>query len=376
MMTDDDQKVAKVAQIFYCVKCDYKCIKKSNFEKHLTTVKHKKQLHDDQIMTNDDQKVAKVAQLLFTCECGKKYKYKQGLSVHKKNCKFFLVEQSDNSNNQLTISNDVVLKLLNDNQELKNIIVQQQTQISELIPKVGNNNNNTINNNQKFNINVFLNEKCKDAINMSDFVKSLHVTLEQLDFTKQNGLADGISKTIIDNMNKLSIYERPMHCTDIKRETLYIKEYDEWTKDNNKEKIKHAIKKTSSKNYNALNNWKDENPDFSDNENKSEFFSKTISTIGKPTDIIDDKIIIIIEKKFQQGGGSVVEKLQTPVNKIRNLKRRYPTYKIHYIYWLSEWFQTNTQAELLDLTEDYIPYFIGISENIKIQVISQIINCK
>jgi len=291
MMTDDDQKVAKVAQIFYCVKCDYKCIKKSNFEKHLTTVKHKKQLHDDQIMTNDDQKVAKVAQPLFTCECGKKYKYKQGLSVHKKNCKFFLVEQSDNSNNQLTISNDVVLKLLNDNQELKNIIVQQQTQISELIPKVGNNNNNTINNNQKFNINVFLNEKCKDAINMSDFVKSLHVTLEQLDFTKQNGLADGISKTIIDNMNKLSIYERPMHCTDIKRETLYIKEYDEWTKDNNKEKIKQAIKKTSSKNYNALNNWKDDNPDFSDNENKSEFFSKTISTIGKSTDIIDDKII-------------------------------------------------------------------------------------
>ena len=291
MMTNDDQKVAKVAQIMYCNLCDYKCIKKSNFVKHLTTEKHKKRLLDDQIMTNDDQKVAKVAQPLFTCECGKKYKYKQGLSVHKKNCKFFLDEQSDNSNNKLTLSNDVVLKLLNDNQELKNIIVQQQTQISELIPKVGNNNNNTINNNQKFNINVFLNEQCKDAINMSDFVKSLQVTLEQLDFTKQNGLADGLSKTIIDNMNKLSIYERPMHCTDIKRETLYIKEYDEWTKDNNKEKIKHAIKKTSSKNYNALNNWKDDNPDFSDNENKSEFFSKTISTIGKSTDIIDDKII-------------------------------------------------------------------------------------
>jgi hypothetical protein len=91
---------------------------------------------------------------------------------------------------------------------------------------------------------------------------------------------------------------------------------------------------------------------------------------------LHDKIIIIIEKKFQQGGGSVVEKLQTPVNKIRNLKRRYPTYKIHYIYWLSKWFQRNAQAELLDLTEDSIPYFIGISENIKIQVISQIINCK
>jgi hypothetical protein len=293
-MTDDDQKVAKVAQLFYCVKCDYKCIKKSNFEKHLTTVKHKKQLLDDQIMTNDDQKVAKVAQPLFTCECGKKYKYKQGLSVHKKNCNFIFDKQSDNSNNQLPISNDVVLKLLNDNQELKNIIVQQQNQISELIPKVGNNNNNnnnTINNNQKFNINVFLNEKCKDAINLSDFVKSLHVTLEQLDFTKQNGLADGISKTIIDNMNKLSIYERPMHCTDVKRETLYIKDNDSWLKDDNKEVIKDVIKDASIKNYNALNNWKEENPNFSDDEKKSEFFSKTISTIGKSTDIIDDKII-------------------------------------------------------------------------------------
>ena len=290
MMTDDDQKVAKVAHLFYCVKCDYKCIKKSNFEKHLTTVKHKKQLLDDQIMTNDDQKVAKVAQHLFTCECGKKYKYKQGLSVHKKNCNFIFDKQSDNSNNQLPISNDIVLKLLNDNQELKNIIVQQQNQISELIPKLGN-NNNTINNNQKFNINVFLNEKCKDAINLSDFVKSLHVTLEQLDFTKQNGLADGISKTIIDNMNKLSIYERPMHCTDVKRETLYIKDNDSWLKDDNKEVIKDVIKDASIKNYNALNNWKEENPNFSDDEKKSEFFSKTISTIGKPTDIIDDKII-------------------------------------------------------------------------------------
>ena len=261
MMTDDDQKVAKVAQKFYCILCDYNCIKKSNFDKHLTTEKHKKRLLDDQIMTNDDQKVAKVAQPLYTCECGRKYKYKQGLSVHKKKCNFILDEHSDTSNNQLTLSNDVVLKLLNDNQELKNIIFKQQEQISELIPKVGN-TNNTINNNQKFNINVFLNEQCKDAINLSDFIKSLHVTLEQLDFTNKNGLADGISKTIIDNMSKLSIYERPMHCTDVKRETLYIKENNAWSKDVAKEKVKSVIKKTSSKNYNALMDWKTLNPDF------------------------------------------------------------------------------------------------------------------
>jgi hypothetical protein len=290
MMTNDDQKVAKVAQKFYCILCDYNCIKKSNFDKHLTTEKHKKRLLDDQIMTNDDQKVAKVAQPLYTCECGRKYKYKQGLSVHKKKCNFILDEHSDTSNNQLTLSNDVVLKLLNDNQELKNIIFKQQEQISELIPKVGN-TNNTINNNQKFNINVFLNEQCKDAINLSDFIKSLHVTLEQLDFTNKNGLADGISKTIIDNMSKLSIYERPMHCTDVKRETLYIKENNAWSKDVAKEKVKSVIKKTSSKNYNALMDWKILNPDFMKSEDKTDYFTKTISTIGKSTDSIDEKVI-------------------------------------------------------------------------------------
>ena len=290
MMTNDDSKWAKKGQYFYCKLCDYKCFKKYHYERHLTTEKHKKYQNDDQIMTNDDQNGQKGQTNLFTCECGKKYKYKQGLSVHKKKCTFILGEFSDISNNQLPISNDVIMKLLNDNQELKNIIVQQQNQISELIPKVGN-TNNTINNNQKFNINVFLNEQCKDAINLSDFIKSLHVTLEQLDFTKQNGLADGISKTIIDNMSKLSIYERPMHCTDTKRETLYIKEDNEWSKDKAKEKVKNVIKKTSSKNYNALMNWKTLNPDYMNNEDKTDYFTKTISTIGKTTDSIDDKVI-------------------------------------------------------------------------------------
>jgi len=274
---------------YYCKYCNHLTSHKSKFDRHLLTAKHIKNVNGNVLETHMSKKDINT----FTCKkCNKEFLSRSGLWKHNKNCKVELLEVSnDNSNNQLPISNDVIMKLLNDNQELKNIIVEQQNQISELIPKVGNNNNNTINNNQKFNINVFLNEQCKDAINLSDFVKSLQVTLEQLDYTNKNGLADGLSKTIIDNMNKLSIYERPMHCTDIKRETLYIKEDDEWTKDNNKEKIKHAIKKTSSKNYNALNNWKDDNPYFSDDEKKSEFFSKTISTIGKSTTIIDEKVI-------------------------------------------------------------------------------------
>ena len=117
------------------------------------------------------------------------------------------------------------------------------------------------------------------------------ITFEQLDFTNKNGLADGLSKSIIENMNKLSIYQRPMHCTDIKRETLYIKDEDNWSKDKSKEKIKGAIKKASSKNFNALMDWKMSNPDYMNSEDKTDYFTKTISTIGKPSSSIDEKVI-------------------------------------------------------------------------------------
>jgi hypothetical protein len=177
--------------------------------------------------------------------------------------------------------------------ELKDIICQQQKQISELIPNIGSNNNNNNNNtyNQKFNIHLFLNEKCKDAINMSDFIKSIEVSLQQLEFTRKNGVVDGISNAIVENMNKLSLYERPMHCTDIKRETLYIKDDDNWKKEENKEKLKAVIEKASNKNFNALNEWKNNNPDISNNESKQEYFTQVISEIGKTNENINDKII-------------------------------------------------------------------------------------
>ena len=293
----DNKKVQKSSNKFFCEKCNYFTSRSSQYERHLLTTKHKKIINDNKNVPNNEY---------YSCEkCNKSYLYLSGLSRHKKKCSFIelnnnensiiTLEKKDISNNQLILSNDLIIKLINDNNELKNVIVDQQAQlgkqqeqISELIPKVGNNNNTQ---NNKFNINVFLNEKCKDAINMTDFVKSIQVSIEQLDFTKQNGLANGLSKTIMDNMNKLSVFERPMHSTDVKRETLYIKDEDEWAKDNNKEKIKKAIKKASGKNYNALQDWKTENPDFLINDSKTDYFTKTITTIGKPTETIDTKVI-------------------------------------------------------------------------------------
>jgi uncharacterized coiled-coil protein SlyX len=278
---------------YFCKNCNFKTSHKSKYDRHLDTRKHK-------LLTCSEEKGTKP---LIVCDCGKNYKYRQSLSMHKKKCTFIKNSENSENNENIINSNQELIKSEVESisesiiiKELKDIILQQQNQInkqqeqiSELIPKIGNNNTNIQNN--KFNINVFLNEQCKDAINISDFIKSIKITFEQLDFTNKKGLADGLSKSIIDNMNKLSIYQRPMHCTDVKRETLYIKDEDSWSKDKSKEKIKGAIKKASSKNFNALMDWKMSNPDYMNSEDKTDYFTKTISTIGKPSSSIDEKVI-------------------------------------------------------------------------------------
>ena len=291
MVTIDNLKMQKNANIYECKVCDFIAFNKYNYNKHLSTIKHKNNENDN----NDNKKVVKNVKNevnVFVCEhCNKSYTYKSGLSRHKKTCKFIIENSNDIScNNGSVINGNMIIK------ELKDIICQQQKQISELIPNIGSNNNNNNNNNnntynQKFNIHLFLNEKCKDAINMSDFIKSIEVSLQQLEFTRKNGVVDGISNAIVENMNKLSLYERPMHCTDIKRETLYIKDDDNWKKEENKDKLKNVIEKASDKNFNALNEWKNKNPDISNNESKQEYFTQVISQIGKTNENINDKII-------------------------------------------------------------------------------------
>ena len=126
---------------------------------------------------------------------------------------------------------------------------------------------------------------------MNEFVKSLEISIDQLDFTKSKGLVSGLSNAILENMNKLDVYKRPLHCSDLKRETIYIKDDNIWEKDNSREKIKNAIKDVSNKQYQALQKWIEENPDYKDDERKQEYFAKTISVIGKDDENNDEKII-------------------------------------------------------------------------------------
>ena len=288
------QKSAKIRLEFVCVNCNYVTSDKKDYNKHIGTAKHKNNTTVDITVTNLGKKSENVIE--FKCYCEKKYKSRQGLYAHKKKCKALQNEaQVDSSNSQITLANeltnDLIIKLLNDNKEMREIIIKQQDQISELLPKIGNNFITNNNNNNKFNIQVFLNERCKDAINMSDFIKSIQVSLQQLDYTKQNGIVNGLSNVIIENMSKLGLYQRPIHCTDLKRESLYIKDDDNWEKDVNKEKIRKAIKDVSTKQFYALSKWTKENPDFQNNEHKQNYYTHTLVAIGNSKEHNEEKII-------------------------------------------------------------------------------------
>ena len=276
----DTQILPQKPQNFICVNCDFVSCNKKDYVRHLSTLKHKNRQND----TNRIQKNPKKPQTSYECaNCNKAYKYPSGLYRHKKKCADH--ENSASLNYQLSLSKELILEVVKQQQ---NQIKELTNTIKELIPKVGNNITTT---NQKFNIQVFLNEKCKDAINMSDFIKSIEVSLQQLDYTKHNGLVNGLSNVIIENMNKLGLYQRPIHCTDIKRESLYIKDDDNWEKDTNKEKIKRVIKNVSTKQFYALSKWTKENPDFQNNENKQNYYTHTLVAIANNKQHNDDKII-------------------------------------------------------------------------------------
>ena len=270
----------KIPDKFICEKCDYSTSYKKDFNKHLLTDKHI-------MLTNVDKEIPKVLKNEFACECGKKYKHRQSLSVHKKKCNYNNLEIENKIIDNNLDYKSMFVTMMKENQELRK-------QVTDLIPKLGNttinNTNNTVN--QNFNFQVFLNENCSNALNMSDFIKSIEISLDQLDYTKKHGLVDGLSSAIVENMSKLSLYERPLHCSDLKHETLFIKEDNKWQMDDNKDNIKEVIKKVSNKNYSALQNWKQQNPDFGENDKKKDYFVQSLSNISKDSKEIDNNKII------------------------------------------------------------------------------------
>ena len=267
----------KCSSLFYCELCDYKCSKQSVFNKHLSTAKHQK-------ITNGNNNVP------LTCkQCFQTFKHRSGLSRHSKKCGMVAPKQveSNTKTENIDISKSDILMilqqnqdLLTSNQEFKQLMIDQSKQIQEqqaenqelqkqLIDAVKvsgphiENQTNINNNNQKFNLNFFLNEQCKDAINMSDFIENMELDIEDLTETGRLGYVGGISRILINKLQELDIYKRPLHCTDMKRETLYIKENDEWEKQANpKDKMGCIINKVANKNCRKLPEWTEKHPDY------------------------------------------------------------------------------------------------------------------
>ena len=244
------EKLQKNRKTYYCEKCDYICSNKTNYVKHLQTTKH------------NAQRCSEIAQPIvakYECVCGNSYKHVQSYNRHKSSCSVFngetpQPEPPQQPSTQVDIS--VVLELLKQNQEFKDLLIEQNKQMLILAQKAGNHNNINTNCNNKFNLNVFLNETCKDAITFSDFINSIEVTMDEFIQTGNMGFVNGISKVMMERIKGMDLHTRPLHCTDLKRETVYIKNEEKWDKeDGDNSHLRKAVKCVAKKNYNQLHKW-------------------------------------------------------------------------------------------------------------------------
>ena len=245
----------KVAPGFSCITCDYYTIRKSSYDKHITTLKHCQ-------LTKGNTKVAKSCTpdnaAIFSCDfCDKHFKSRGGLWKHKKKC----CNKTNDTNNK-----DLIMLLIKENSEFKNMIIKV---LDNGTHNTTNNTNNTNNSNNNFNLNVYLNETCKNAMNITDFISQLHIGIKDLEETGRVGFSEGISKIFINGLKQIDITDRPIHCSDTKRDTLYIKDDNEWIKDDEqKTTLTKAIKHIAHKNIKQISEWQKLYPEFNDPESK------------------------------------------------------------------------------------------------------------
>ena len=270
----DNEKMPKNADFFCCEVCDFICSKQSNYNAHLLTLKHRR-------ITKDNKKMPKNAAPYICDDCGQQYKYSSGLSKHKKKCMIKDETQALSIVTKDVDYKELMLRAMEQMASQHQIISEMHSEMrkkdelmGQMIDKVGTTNNTTNNNTNNFNINMFLNETCKNAINFSDFIDRIEVSHDDLENNAQLGFVNGMTKILMDNLKLLTLHERPIHCTDVKRETLYIKDRDVWNKDDSTVKLENAIQEVSRKSMKSLIEWKQTNPEYKNMD--SEFSKKCI----------------------------------------------------------------------------------------------------
>jgi len=278
-----EQTSKKSQQNFYCQKCDYKCSRKFNWDRHLLTSKHSEEIFGKEKKEQKEQKEQK--ETINICICGKKYSNASGLWKHKQKC-------SDN------IYENKKLNEL-DKDDLIKTLIEQNAKLMSILENGTHTTNNTTNNthtnshNKAFNLNFFLNETCKNAMNITDFVDSIKLQLSDLMDVGELGYIEGISKIIVKNLNNLDETIRPIHCTDKKRETMYIKDENQWEKeDENKTRLKKAVNKIADKNIRLLPQFREKYPDYNNSSSKtSDKYDKIVVEAMTSDETKNEKII-------------------------------------------------------------------------------------
>ena len=287
------EKTVKNCEKYICEGCHFYTSDKQNYTRHCSTRKHIE-------YTNVDKIVYKKTDDNACSHCGKEYKTRMGLWKHNKICNSkipsesanIILHQDDDILSNEPIKNYIMklveqnMQLVEQNKDLNTMFVQHNTELQEIKTilaenppqQITNIQNNKITNNNQFNINVFLQQTCKDAINMSDFIDSLEINTKSLEHTGTHGYVHGISKIFMDGLRKLKLQERPIHCTDLKREVLYIKDNDTWTKDTEDNKqFKKALASVVHRNMIQIVKWEEENPETSNPESKTyEFYFEVV----------------------------------------------------------------------------------------------------
>ena len=268
-----EKKFQKSSKKFYCEKCDYSSNRESQWRRHLSTTKHKMDNMDN---TLDNVKSTKRC---FECACGKVYKYNSGLSKHKKKCPLIMknevvpivTENPTTSSSKTGLSVEVLNKLVEQN----NTLMEKVIELSKDRQVINYQNCG----NKKMTINVFLNQECKNAMNLTDFVENVKVSLEDLNYTKEHGYIKGISNIFVKHLKDLDPKERPIHCSDKKRMQFYVKEENKWEKDKANAKIDKTIEDITVKQIKRIKEWEKKHPDYLQNDKLLQEWHRMIQQI-------------------------------------------------------------------------------------------------
>jgi hypothetical protein len=266
---------------FHCPNCNFVSSRKNDYNRHILTLKHKRLINANDFTQNYAN------QNSFVCDCGKQYKHLPSLYKHKKVCEKYssfnnnnIENNNNNNNNNIELLTNLVQTQIKENKELLGVLQEQNKIMFKMTEYTGSTitNSNINSNNKTFNLNVFLKEQCKDAMNIMDFVDSLKLQLSDLENVGKLGFVEGISNIIVKNLKALDIHKRPVHCSDSKREVMYIKDEDKWEKENDEKlKLRKAIKHIAHKNSKLIPQFKEKYPDCGKSDSKySDQYNKLV----------------------------------------------------------------------------------------------------